>query len=214
MKKIRIFLTSVLCLSLLSPGFSVFADEVKADVTASETTVDEKETSEHTEEADQDYDMELRLEDKCHFDEDGNEYIELIILYSSQKTNGIFRPLTYNDKIAWTKLRFFNRWEKVKIINGEEVTPESNWYPIVQHYIELGPLKPPSGAYITLGDLNFDDEIDLLDLSELSLALIGEKTLTANQLKAADINESDKVDLSDLARLKQFVSHKDITLGS
>jgi hypothetical protein len=65
-----------------------------------------------------------------------------------------------------------------------------------------------------IGDINCDAVVDLTDLSELSLSLIGEKTLTANQLILADIDENGKVELSDLSRLKQFVSGKDITLGA
>lgn len=57
-----------------------------------------------------------------------------------------------------------------------------------------------------LGDINSDGKVDLTDLSELSLAIIGDKILTENQLKAADIDENGKADLPDLARLRQYLS--------
>lgn len=63
-----------------------------------------------------------------------------------------------------------------------------------------------STDFIKTGDINADGEIDLTDLSELSLAIIGDKTLTEDQLKSADINDNGEADLADLARLKQYLS--------
>lgn len=63
-----------------------------------------------------------------------------------------------------------------------------------------------SDIQYVLGDINNDNEIDLTDLSELSLAIIGDKTLTDAQLKAADINGNGEADLTDLARMKQYIS--------
>jgi len=56
------------------------------------------------------------------------------------------------------------------------------------------------------GDINSDGKVDLTDLSELSLAIIGDRTLTEKQIEAADINENGEADLPDLARLKQYLS--------
>lgn len=64
------------------------------------------------------------------------------------------------------------------------------------------------------GDINGDSVIDLTDLSELSLALLGDKSLTDEQIKAADINENGKADLTDLARMKQYVSNAVSSLKS
>ena len=60
---------------------------------------------------------------------------------------------------------------------------------------------------IDIGDLNTDGSIDLTDLSELALAVIGDIELTDSQKSAADINGDGEVNVSDLARLKQFVSN-------
>lgn len=56
-----------------------------------------------------------------------------------------------------------------------------------------------------LGDINVDGTVDITDLSELSLALIGDKSLTEIQQKAADVNEDGTVTLADLARMKQYI---------
>ena len=56
------------------------------------------------------------------------------------------------------------------------------------------------------GDINSDLKIDVTDLSELSLALIGDRKLSEAQQKAADVDKDGKVTLSDLARMRQYLS--------
>ncbi|MDD6826852.1 MAG: dockerin type I repeat-containing protein, partial [Oscillospiraceae bacterium] len=62
-------------------------------------------------------------------------------------------------------------------------------------------------AKTSVGDVNADNTVDLTDLSELALAVIGDIELTDSQKSAADINGDGEVNVSDLARLKQFVSN-------
>ena len=57
-----------------------------------------------------------------------------------------------------------------------------------------------------IGDINNDSNVDVTDLSELSLALVGDKTLTEIQHISADVNRDGKAELSDLARMRQYVS--------
>ena len=59
-----------------------------------------------------------------------------------------------------------------------------------------------------LGDVDLNGTIDVTDLTELSLALIGDKELTAAQQKSADIDGDGAVTLADLARLQQYLSKK------
>ena len=66
----------------------------------------------------------------------------------------------------------------------------------------------PDGNAVCFGDLNSDQTIDVTDLTELSLALLGDKELTEDQQKAADIDGDGSVTLADLARLQQFLSKK------
>ncbi|WP_044975443.1 dockerin type I repeat-containing protein [Ruminococcus sp. HUN007] len=61
---------------------------------------------------------------------------------------------------------------------------------------------------VTTGDINFNGSIDVTDLTELSLVLIGDKELSANQQKAADVDGDGAVTLADLARLQQYLSKK------
>ncbi len=62
------------------------------------------------------------------------------------------------------------------------------------------------------GDIDGNGSVDLIDLSTLSLALLGDISLTENQLKPADINKDNEIDLADLVTLKQYVCKAIITL--
>lgn len=70
--------------------------------------------------------------------------------------------------------------------------------------------KPQSIEY---GDINADSEIDLSDLTMLSLHLLGDKNLTEEKLKYADCNGDGTVNLADLAHFKQYISKDNVTLG-
>ena len=63
------------------------------------------------------------------------------------------------------------------------------------------------------GDLNADGKTDLTDLSELSLALVGDKVLTESQQKAADVDGDGAVKLADLAKFRQYLSKVISSLG-
>ena len=58
----------------------------------------------------------------------------------------------------------------------------------------------------TRGDINGDTTVDLTDLSELSLLLIGDNTSDSVTEKIADIDDDNKITLADLTRLKQYIS--------
>lgn len=61
----------------------------------------------------------------------------------------------------------------------------------------------------TVGDIDGNGIVDVTDLSNLSLALIGDKTLTGTEKSASDVDGSGTVNMADLARLKQFISMQD-----
>ena len=62
--------------------------------------------------------------------------------------------------------------------------------------------------YSLTGDIDINGSIDVTDLTELSLALVGDKELTADQKFAADIDGDGTVSIADLARLQQYLSKK------
>ena len=59
-----------------------------------------------------------------------------------------------------------------------------------------------------IGDVDLNGTIDVTDLTDISLALLGDKELKADQQKAADIDGDGAVTLADLARLQQYLSKK------
>lgn len=63
------------------------------------------------------------------------------------------------------------------------------------------------------GDINDSGEVDMTDLSELSLYLLKEKKFDDRQMKVADVSYDNEINTADLALLKQFVSKKATHLG-
>ncbi len=70
-----------------------------------------------------------------------------------------------------------------------------------------------STAPLSIGDINEDYNVDLSDLTYLSLSLIGDVEFTDKQLLLADINSDSKADIADLALFKQYIMGEDIELG-
>jgi len=66
---------------------------------------------------------------------------------------------------------------------------------------------------VSYGDLNEDGVVDLVDLTCLSLYLLGDVTLDENTAGNGDVNGNGVVDLSDLAHFKQYISKDNVTIG-
>ena len=57
----------------------------------------------------------------------------------------------------------------------------------------------------TLGDLNADGTVDIVDLMTVTQSIVGTKTLTVTQAKAADVNADGTVDVFDLMKIAQRI---------
>ncbi|MDO5560652.1 MAG: glycosyl hydrolase [Oscillospiraceae bacterium] len=66
---------------------------------------------------------------------------------------------------------------------------------------------------IVYGDLNDDKIVEMTDLTILSLYLLGDVKLNAQQIKAADVSGDGNVDLADLSHFKQYILKEPVTLG-
>lgn len=65
------------------------------------------------------------------------------------------------------------------------------------------------------GDLDGDGDVDIADLSLLSLHVIGDAEITDEKiLDDADVQRDGEVNTADLARMKQFISKEKILLGT
>lgn len=56
------------------------------------------------------------------------------------------------------------------------------------------------------GDINYDGKVDITDLTEISLSLLGDKEFSETQQQTADVDGDGTVTLADLARVRQFLS--------
>ena len=64
------------------------------------------------------------------------------------------------------------------------------------------------------GDVNGDGIVDLMDLTMLSMHIVGDSEIKDEKaLDDADVQRDGTVDLADLARLKQFLMQDKILLG-
>ncbi len=73
-----------------------------------------------------------------------------------------------------------------------------------------------SASFVTkneCGDTNGDNMIDLTDLTNISLYLLGDIDFTDIQKSLADVNADDNVNLCDLAIMKQYISKDAVSLG-
>lgn len=66
---------------------------------------------------------------------------------------------------------------------------------------------------LVYGDIDGSGEIDLSDLTLLSMYLLKDAELDAAALEAADVHNDGSVDVSDIALLKQFVMNDNVKLG-
>jgi len=69
-----------------------------------------------------------------------------------------------------------------------------------------------SGNYM-LGDINADRTADITDLSEISLAILGDKVFTEAQKEAADVDGDGEMTLADLAKFRQYITKQIESLG-
>ena len=66
---------------------------------------------------------------------------------------------------------------------------------------------------VIYGDLNGDGDIDITDLTLLSLYLLGDVNLSEDKLVAADVTGDDELNLADLSHFKQYISKDSVKLG-
>ena len=158
------------------------------------------------------------------------EYPSLKLLGKALPENDRWRELGYNLAFVIKKGAYFPPESPEGAFFPSESPEEDDWYDDLKKLrdsginFEFDPIIPYSGSPIYAeiicqsanetdsatykGDVNADNTIDITDLTELSLTLIGDKELTEDQKLAADIDGDGAVTLADLARLQQYLSKK------
>ncbi len=121
-----------------------------------------------------------------------------LIDYSTDEERDFESVYLLHDTLDYTVCATFKRNSETNVTIGLSLRNPSD--KIVDNYLKPGiRLDVP-------GDINADGIIDLSDLSELSLALIGDVKLTETQKSAADVDGDGKVTLADLAKFRQYLS--------
>ncbi|MBP1565067.1 MAG: dockerin type I repeat-containing protein [Oscillospiraceae bacterium] len=157
-------------------------------------------------------DLEMKYDTVTRTNEDGSSYQELIVTISHEGTNGEHIPLTYDYEIAWTKMYgLVDDWNKISAINGEMITPESGWYPLVNYFIGNDLHNMTSGDLkYTLGDIDSNGVVDLTDLTYLSLYLLKDRDFDEREYASADIQTDGEVNIADLAAFKEAITPKPV----
>jgi len=66
---------------------------------------------------------------------------------------------------------------------------------------------------IIYGDADGNGEVELTDLTRISMAVMGDITLEGTEILAADVNGDGEVDITDIALMKQYVMGEAVKLG-
>ncbi len=98
--------------------------------------------------------------------------------------------------------------EEYKKAEGWSIYADKIFAKSAEVSVTTPPSEPPITSDIKKGNLDNNSNIDVTDLTMLSLYLIGDQKFTDEQIKAADIDGDGEVTLADLARLRQFLSKK------
>ena len=132
-------------------------------------------------------------------------------LSDDKKEQGYTLGFTFNDYKCTPELYE----ELIKLDNSGvkyEITPllamNSGGYTVAEMAEPIYKASGSDKSDVLIGDVDASGTIDVSDLTELSLALIGDKEFTAEQKKSADVDGDEAVTLADLAKLQQYLSKK------
>ena len=74
-------------------------------------------------------------------------------------------------------------------------------------------ILPKKPIDFTYGDSNGDDVVNVTDVTSVQRYLANLKTLTEQELGAADVNTDGKVTIDDVTLLQRYLAEFDVTIG-
>ncbi|MDO5150967.1 MAG: leucine-rich repeat protein [Oscillospiraceae bacterium] len=104
------------------------------------------------------------------------------------------------------KLKKVNKPEKLEVIKDEAFEGCENLEEAVKENVD----KHADRVY---GDVTMDKKVDVTDLTNIALHVIGDKKFDEDQTVVADVEDDDNVNLADLAALKMKLVGRDKVLG-
>ena len=103
-------------------------------------------------------------------------------------------------------LRKVNKPEKLEVIKEEAFEGCENLEELVKENVN----KHADRVY---GDVTMDKKVDVTDLTNIALHVIGDRNFDEDQNVVADVEDDDNVNLADLAALKMKLVGRDKVLG-
>ena len=103
-------------------------------------------------------------------------------------------------------LKKINKPEKLEVIKEEAFEGCENLEELVKENVN----KHADRVY---GDVTMDKKVDVTDLTNIALHVIGDKKFDEDQTVVADVEDDDNVNLADLAALKMKLVGRDKVLG-
>ena len=128
------------------------------------------------------------------FDDKGNKKIRLYPDFAEPKI--VFNRCDENGMAVYTE-ELYPEKRELSVDGGVR-----DFVYFIYNDVKDKPVKADTG------DIDGSGKIDVTDLTELSLYLLGDRELTENQQKSADVDSDGAVTLADLARLQQYLSKK------
>ena len=103
-------------------------------------------------------------------------------------------------------LKKINKPEKLEVIKEEAFEGCENLEELVKENVN----KHADRVY---GDVTMDKKVDVTDLTNIALHVIGDRNFDEDQNVVADVEDDDNVNLADLAALKMKLVGRDKVLG-
>lgn len=138
-----------------------------------------------------------------------NTFLMNYTIIDGFQNKGLFSVYAYSDSDTENKFNKMINYFKHKNVGAEPGDVESATFKLNIIGDETNPYSIYNTEDSTLfmrGDINGDEKVDLTDLTELSLYLIGDTEINTAQKIHSDIDDDNKVLLTDLARLRQYLS--------
>ncbi len=144
--------------------------------------------------------------------------IQIAIRFNSNGGTGTMDKIiqTYDTNLIFPECTFSNEGSKLLAweYKGRYYAPGGKFRIKIESFGESPEFKAVwIDQSINAGDLDGNNSCDIVDMSLLSLHMLGDYTLSDEAYKNADVLRDGEINLADLTTYKQYIMHEDIILG-